>query len=245
MKTKYIIALFGMATLLMSSCEDKNKTGDDPETPKQIPEVGAVYTAEDGTKGVVFSIKTKTKAEGVQVNDIFMISAEEVEMPWATEMAIEEEIRANGDDGLENCKNILEASEVGINNYPALQWCVNLNVDKKFSDKGWYLPSKEELRTFFLIYYGIDQGKVIGSVDLEKKRKFDEAFVKLGGKPITILDTRENKPYWTSNTDYDNGSGTSWGGFYFATDVNWGSVANIPVKNNKTAVKYVRAVRHL
>lgn len=249
-----IFPLFCLSALLIG-CGNEDEPGTDEAGSEGTEELKS-YSIGDvceigGVKGVVFNTgKAVTKATGEVDYKVGMaISVDEVELAWST---VDEPLSGcTSTFGKDNCALIMSRPD-WEENYPAVKWCNDKNKDITDKDCKWYLPSREELGEFFLIYYGIPAGKSIQSVDLETKGDFDRRFKENGGVGITDLNDRAFKAYWTSTSETKTAlSGASFEKdivYNWTTYLNWADVTfhgygATARATNKSDVKYVRAIR--
>ena len=249
--SRYCMLLLCLSVL---SCGDDNEPVDDGGDGDGTEELKS-YSVGDicevgGVKGVVFSVgNTITRTAGkVPYKEGMAISVDEARLVWSTVDEVLEDFK--NISGEENCKKI-KAKANWENHYPALKWVEDKNKDLKPGDDKWYLPSSEELGEFFLIYYGIPEGKTLQTVNVENKNKLDKKFADGGGYGITTLNDRAFKEYWTSTTETKVArSGASLEEditYTWVTYLNWGDVSFYGYgasarETNKSDTHYVRAV---
>lgn len=247
--------LFFCLSAFLGACSNDDEPGteepggDDSEELKSYS-IGDVCEI-GGVKGVVFNTGTVVTriTDEAEYKVGMAISIDEAELPWS---AVDEPLTGcTSVVGIDNCDLIMRRPG-WEENYPAVKWCNDKNKDIKDKEYRWYLPSKEELGEFFLIYYGIPEGKTMQSVDLKTKGDFDKKFKENKGVVITELNDRAFKDYWTSTSETKTASsGASLEEdivYNWTTYLNWGDVSfrgygATARASEKSEVRYVRAIR--
>ncbi len=127
--------------------------------------VGDRY-AEGGVKGVVFYV-----TDGGYHGKI--LSLEESEQLWCSNLNYEIVIPKKSDNGSLNTRLLYENRSINLADYPAFNWCKSLG-------NGWYLPSLKEVLEIYkhktvinraLYYYG---GKTISDQKIWTSTEYDE-----------------------------------------------------------------------
>ncbi|MBQ8853529.1 MAG: DUF1566 domain-containing protein [Alistipes sp.] len=164
-------------------------------TPTQIPlqtktyKVGDYYN-ENGKEGVVFEI-----ADGGRHGKIISMKQSATKLQWCSEKKERKRLigASSETDGAKNMA-VVKAIPGWESMYPAFKWCADLG-------EGWYLPSREELKTF--------------TINDAVHDAVNRTLIARGG---TKLDKGKSGWYWSS-TEYNKFCawpvGVDYGGIYF------------------------------
>ena len=128
----------------------------------------------DGTKGVVYAIKTDNKG----ITWCYLFSMDEEDLQWST---VYEWCNCIFDNGHWNTYDPFKYYGMDINNYPAFKWCMDHGAD-------WFMPSSTELRWMW-------EAISNGSYDFNdpKVAEFNKLLTDNGGEPFV------ETYYWSSN----------------------------------------------
>ena len=128
----------------------------------------------DGTKGVVYAIKTDNKG----ITWCYLFSMDEEDLQWST---VYEWCNCIFDNGHWNTYDPFKYYGMDINNYPAFKWCMDHGAD-------WFMPSSTELRW---MWEAISNGSY--NFNDPKVAEFNKLLTDNGGEPFV------ETYYWSSN----------------------------------------------
>lgn len=175
MNKKIIIAT--IATLFLMSCSEREwMTIISNEEDLKLYDY---YVDEFGNEGIVVCIKSYTNSKAA-----FVLSADETVCEWGPGGFCVFEQEFSEDNVNYPRFSLIMAryvSLLGVERFPAFNWCLNKNNGTPLSSDSWMLPSHKEMTT------------LLKSVNLNE---LNNALLNIGGTPL------RSELYWTATEDF-------------------------------------------